>query len=269
MPFMPQPPSGQARSPPLRLLPLGRPCEFPGCGGKEREGAGGSKGAGLPAARRAPAWGGTPPPVCSAAPTSQPVSCREHRSRSGAAALPSGFAADTSHLCPRGHPAPLCGWTLGNIRASAGLGPSRHPEPGGGTGGGLGALSPVPCSPLGAPCPGDCGRSLGYVCPLSHSRAGCPAPRREFSLQFWCEWSWESQHRSHQSSAGAGVWGASPALPGALLELQFRVPAPLSPCTAAVPKSSSALAARDWGCGPGTGAFLRGPQVRGQCRFGP
>lgn len=223
---MPQPPPGQARSPPLHLLPLGRPCEFPGCGGKEREGAGGTKGAGLPAARRAPAWGGTSPPACPASPrcspllpASQPALCREHRSRSRAAALPSGFLADTSHLCPPGHPAALCGWTPGNIRASAGLGPSRHPEPGGGTGGDLGALSPVPCSPLGALRPGDCGWSLGYVCPLPHSPAGCPAPRRELSLQFWCEWSWESQPCSHRSSAGSGVWGASPALPGALLEL--------------------------------------------------
>lgn len=181
-------------------------------------------------------------------PASQPAPCREHRSRSWPGALPSGFAADTSHLCPPGHPAPLCGWTPGNIRASAGLGSSRNPEPGGGTSGALGASSPLPCSPLGAPCPGDCGWSLGYVCPLAHSRAGYPAPRRQLSLEFWCGWSWESQPCSQRSSVEAGVWGASPALPGALLDAQFGVPAPLP---RSQPLSRERLGLGGSGQGPG------------------
>lgn len=43
---MPQPPPGQARSPPLRLLPLGRPCEFRGAGGRTG-GSWGCKGEGF------------------------------------------------------------------------------------------------------------------------------------------------------------------------------------------------------------------------------
>lgn len=218
-------------------------------------------GAGLPAARRAPAWGGTPPPACPAAPR-QPT-CPVPGSTGPCPGL---------QPCPRAWPPtpPTCVLPVTRLRsaagrretsapASAGLGPFRHPEPGGGTGRDLGALIPVPCSPLGAPCPGTAAGHWGMLCPLAHSRAACPAPRRELSLEFWCGWSWESQPCSPRSSAGAGVWGASPALPGALLELQFGVPARLSP--------EERLGLGGSGQGPGTGAFLRGPQVRGQRRF--
>lgn len=103
---MPQPPPGEARSPLLRLLPLGRLCEFPGCGGNEGRGEAGGlwvRGSlSLPNPR--PVLG-RPPPACS-----RPAILLRPRGhwgpQRGAEAGPSGVTAAASHLCSPGSAGP-------------------------------------------------------------------------------------------------------------------------------------------------------------------
>lgn len=273
---MPQPPPGQARSPPLRLLPLGRPCEFSGCGGKDGKERG-SKSAGLPAACRARPVSGhchQPAPPLPAAPRQPTCSVPgAPGSQSRAGALPSGFAADTSHLCPPGHRAPRCGWTPGNTGASARLGP------------------PSPNTPSWAEGPAELS---GHWAPYRAPRSVLPAPKTAAGHWGMCV-------RSHTAGlavrllggsspwncGGTGAGSPSPAYTGALLELEIGVLALLSlelcwswslgsqPHSPPAPPLSR-TAARPWRLGAGTGAVgwgqersLRHRRSAASAGFGP
>lgn len=198
LPFMPQPPRGDARSPQLRLLPPGRPCKSRG-GGKER----GVPRGGSPATRRAPA--------------------------SASAARP-GAAAASSPRCPRG----LRRSGAGSVPRAPGLGQRQGPRgrrlPPALTRVGAAPSSPVPSrppraglsGPVGAglsPCLGGCGAEPSV----------CPSARSGLSAKLGCGWSGVSPSGrtdgTREQSAPSG-----PARPGAVSRPRRRSPraAPVS-----------------------------------------
>lgn len=100
---MPQPTPGEARSPPLRLLPPGRPCEFPGCGGKDGRERG-VRGCGAPCSPPSPrpVPGQPPPPAPQLPRPATRLRPRPHRSpRPRAGARPSGVAVVLPPALPR------------------------------------------------------------------------------------------------------------------------------------------------------------------------
>lgn len=162
---MPQPPPGEARSPPLRLLPPGRPCEFPGCGGKDGRDGGGCprvRGSLQPAESPACAGAAACPassPACDTAPSpGAPGTPSAGRSR----ALGGRRLRLPPVLPPPGQPAPPSGLGTGNRRASPGLG-----------------------SPRPVPSPGGPRRV----------RCSCAREFVGLSLKLCCGWSWGSQPR--------------------------------------------------------------------------